>query len=442
LSVVRSASQTAFDEPLPPEYRWNALAFGADSALFTIGMSFVSITTVLPSLIVRLTPSELAVGIVSGLAGGAWLLPQLLVASAVARMPRKKPIVAIYAWIGRLTFLGTAAAIHWLAEPSPRLALGILLASLLVFYVIDAVVSVPWFDLLAKAIPPRRRGRVLGTAQVLGGLGGMAVGVFVRFALGASSPWPYPANYAILFAIAAVVLLAAAGALTCIREPLSETSSGSVPSVKEVLALLPRILTRDRAFRRLVYVRLATGFVGMANAFYVLFAIEKLGLSTAYTGWFISAQVSGSLISGLVMRVLQDRLGPLVHLRALTIISMTPPLIALLAGLSAPLLGGGVLYAYLLVYFALGLYITSLGWPFFNWVLEHAGQNERPLYIGMFNTLGAATMLAPMLGGLVVSTISYPAVFLLAAAFAVLGLLLSLRLPDTRKGDSAEHAVS
>jgi len=54
------------------------------------------------------------------------------------------------------------------------------------------------------------------------------------------------------------------------------------------------------------------------------------------------------------------------------------------------------------------------------------------MYIGLANTLSATTMLAPVLGGVVVGTVSYPAVFVLAVAFCCLALLLSLALPTTR----------
>jgi MFS family permease len=80
----------------------------------------------------------------------------------------------------------------------------------------------------------------------------------------------------------------------------------------------------------------------------------------------------------------------------------------------------------------LGIAAGSIGWPFFNWVLEHAREADRPVYIGMSNTLSALVMLAPTLGGWVAKTVSYPAVFALALCFGFAAWGLSSRLPDTR----------
>lgn len=432
MTASQPMPDVALDGPMPRHYAWNARAITSDSALFSFGMSFVSATTVLPSLIVKLTDSTVMVGLMGAVVGGGWLLPQLLVASATAHMPRVQPVVATWAWIGRVLFLGTAAAIHFLGTQQPALTLLILFASMLVFHVIDGIVSVPWFDLLAKTIPPTRRGRVLGISQVLGGMGGIGAGVFVRYVLSAEGPWAFPSNYAVLYVMSSVALMGAAAALTCVREEPSATRGREVYGIKQVLPLLPRILRQDRAFGRLVVVRLMTGFISVANAFYVINATRNLGMSVASTGLFVSAQVFGSLSAGFVMTQLQDRLGPLVHLRTMIAISCIPPIIALATGLAAPALGTGVLYVYLVLYFFLGFYISSMGWPYFNYILEHAGDRQRPLYIGMFNTLVTITMLASTLGGWVVSAISYPAVFALALVFGATGLVLTVPLPNTR----------
>jgi MFS family permease len=93
------------------------------------------------------------------------------------------------------------------------------------------------------------------------------------------------------------------------------------------MASLPGILAHDRPFLWLIIVRVVSGFVTMASAFYILFATEKLGLAQSATGLFVSAQVAGSLTSGLVMGVIQDRWGPWIHMRVMICISRVPPVL-------------------------------------------------------------------------------------------------------------------
>ena len=421
------------EEVLPPDYAWNARAFALDISMFTVGMNFASATTVIPSLIAKLSDSALVVGLAGALTSGAWLLPQLFVASAIARLPRKRPLVVRTAWLTRPVFLLIALAIGLCGRRWPTVTLGIVLAGITIFYFFDAIVSVPWFDLLGKTIPARRRGRVLGISEILGGLGGIGAGFVVRFILSEDSPWSFPTNYALLFGAAALFFLLSAVGLTLIREPQSPPQDKPMPSMREALGLLPRILAQDRPFLRLVIVRILAGFATLAGAFYILYATQELNLSLEATGAFLSAQVVGSLTTGLLMSGLQDRLGPLVHLRVMLAMMSMPPLLALGMGPLYRLWGSGVLYPYLLIYFFLGLSTSSIGWPYFNWILEYADEVRRPFYIGLLNTLGAVTMLAPTLGGWVVSAVSYSAAFALGVAFALLGLLLTLTLPSTRR---------
>jgi MFS family permease len=421
------------DGALPPtDYRWNAGALMVDMASFSVGMSFVSSTTVLPSLIAALGGSEVIVGLGSGLISGAWLLPQLLIAGIVARLPRKKPFMARTAWLTRPILLVLALIILLLGQTQPVIVLAAVLVSTSLFFMFDAMVSVPWFDLIARAIPPTRRGRLLGGAQVLGGIGGILAGVAVRAILREGSAPTFPADYALLYACATVMMLISAGALSMVREPASDAPTRDVPPLRQVLAQLPGIIAHDRSFRRVVGVRVLAGFVGMASAFYVLNATRNAGLSLEAAGLFVSAQVAGSLAGGLLTGALQDRWGPLVHLRTIIGVSALPPAIALVCQPFLAALGPSVLYPYLLLYFALGIYIGSIGWPYFNWILEYAEEAKRPLYIGMANTLGAITMITPALGGWVARDVSYTAVFALSLAFALTGLALSRYIPSTR----------
>ncbi len=65
---------------------------------------------------------------------------------------------------------------------------------------------------------------------------------------------------------------------------------------------------------------------------------------------------------------------------------------------------------------------------FSNYLLELAPAKERPLFAGRGNTLSAPGLLAPVLGGWLVSVWSSPGVFAVAAVVGVVGLFVSLGL--------------
>ncbi|MEA3407688.1 MAG: hypothetical protein U9R48_06370 [Chloroflexota bacterium] len=413
------------------DYARNALVFTIDMALFHLGVTFISSTTVLPAFFAMLVDSEVAIGVATGLISGAWLLPQLLVASFVSRLSYKKPFMMRGIWVSRPLFFLMAAVVWLLGRTAPLFVFVFCVACIFCFFALDATVSVPWFDLMARALPDRRRGRIQGTAQVLGGIGSMGVGWLVRYMLSDASRWDFPANYALLFATSSAIFIVSGMFLSLVQEPEPQPFQDK-PSVRQVLASLPRILMEDRPFLNMIVVRILGGFVSVASAFYVLYATKKLGFLAQDMGFFVSAQVAGTVTSGLLMGLVQDRWGPLVHMRMIIVLSALPPVLALLAPSILAIWGGGRLYLFLAIYFFLGLYMSNIGWPFFNWILEYVEGSSRPLYIGMINTLAALVMLAPSLGGWIVKTFSYPAVFAVALFFSLVSLLLSLPLPDTR----------
>jgi len=416
----------------PPNYRRNAWAFGFNLGFFRLGMTFLGANTVLPSLVDTLSHSKFVVGLVSGILSGGRTLPQLLAAGISARHPRKKPLILRNMLLTRPILLVTALFVWLYGERSPIVALTATIIGLLISSVGDALASVPWFELLAKVFPPQRRGRVLGLAQVIGGLLGMGAGVLVRFVLSPQSPWGFPANYSLLFALGAFFFLSSTLSLSFVREPETAPPEEAPPSFRQSLASLPRILHEDKPFVLATLVRIITGFASIAGAFYVLYATEILGFRPEETGLFLSAQVAGSLSAGLMIGLVQDRWGPLVHMRILSIIAGFSPILALLSGPLAPSLGQGTLAIYLLLFYFLGLYTGSAGWPFFNWTLEYAPEEKRSLYLGIGNTLGAPIMFAPTLGGWIAKSISYPAVFITALGFALLSLFLTIFVPSTR----------
>jgi MFS family permease len=434
LAAEPVSTVAAIDEAVSAHFTRNAIAFVADIGAWLFAMSFIGSGTVMPGLIAQLTPhSEIYVGLLNALISGLWLLPQLAIAGLITRLPYKKPLIVWAAIVSRPVMLVTAALIHFYGVNRPIIALLAILASFSIFFIGDATASVPWFDVMSRTIPNRRRGRVLGASQIVGSLLGILAGLAVRYALSPTSPWAFPTNYAALFVISSIAMVGSTVALACLVEPPPAATANTTPPAREVIAMLPRILLRDKPFLRMNVTRALFSFMGMGSAFYVLYATRQQGLGLEVTGLFVSAQVAGSFISGLLMGVVQDRLGPLAHIRLTMGISALPPVLALVAGALFPVLGSGVLPLYLLLYLLLGITAGFLGWPFMNWTMEYAGEAWRPLYLGISNTLGAIAMLAPVLGGWLAGTTSYPMVFALSLVFGAIAVLVSLPLLDTRK---------
>jgi len=74
----------------PPHYRHNFPFLLADYVLFSVGLSFIGVSTVLPAFVRHFTDSAPIIGLVNTVWNGAVLIPQLVAANAINHLPRKK----------------------------------------------------------------------------------------------------------------------------------------------------------------------------------------------------------------------------------------------------------------------------------------------------------------------------------------------------------------
>lgn len=414
-----------------PYYRRNLLAFVGDFVFFRVGMAFLDSTIVLPMLVRQLTASAPLVGVVSTMSSGFWMLPQLVAANYVTGKPRQKPYFLIPASIGR-PFTWLLALLLFLGVGQhPLLLYGALIVWVAVFWLCDGLASVPWFHLVSKTIPPQRRGRLFGLGQAAGGALAVGAGLLVRHLLSEKGP-PFPVNYAWLFLLGGGAFLASLGFISAIKEDAEPTSGDRLPW----RAYLPQLITllgRDTDFRLVTLVRLLLGAGGMSTPFYVLYATGELGLSSEAIGFFVSVQVGASVLLGLLMGYLQERAGSKWVIQLATTMGLMAPLGALLIPRLVPTRGAAFLWAYALIFAGLQGVMSAMTLGFMNFVIEIAPREERPTYVGLANTLGAALMIYPLLGGLLLARISYPGLFTITALTIGLAILLSARLREPRQ---------
>lgn len=412
-------------------YRRNFICFVLDYVFFGVGMAFISQTTVLPSFISQLTDSAPLIGLASTIQTGAWFLPQLVAASYLADKDRKKPYMLLPAIIGRPVFWLLAVVLFLAGDRTPALILGLFFVGLAVFMGTDALTAVAWFDILSKTIPPTRRGRLIGTGQVFSGLLTVGAGAVVNAVLGPQGP-AFPHNYALLFFLAGLSLLASWLAMSLLREPVGPTQGQRLPWN----AFLPRlwtVLRENRTFSLVTVVRLLAGLSGMAMPFYVVSATEELHFGAEVIGLFLSAQVVGGILAGFVWGYLNERSGSKIVIQGSTILGLASPLLALLIGPVRHLAGASTIYVYSLIFLAIGALNSSYMPGFMNFVLELAPPEERATYIALTNTLCGLLLVVPFLGGWLLQATSYPVLFAVTAGGVAFALVLTFRLEEPRQ---------
>ncbi|MBI2940276.1 MAG: MFS transporter [Chloroflexi bacterium] len=417
-----------------PAARWrrNFVCLTLDAAFFFFGLAFVDASIVLPSLLGHLTALPVLVGLVGAISTGFWLLPQLLVARVVVTRRRKLPMVIAMTTASRLSWGVLLAALLRYEEVGPASTVIAAYVSVALFWFFDSVASLAWYDLIARAVPSTVRGRLFGLMSLSGGSLAILSGLIVQRVVGRPD-LPYPADYRVLLIAAIGIFAVGVVPLLFLAEP-----EGELPPPPEPLAAyirrLPGFLRHRHDFQRLVGVQLLVGASGLAVPFYALFGVQQLGVPESDVGAFVVGVTVGSTLGGMAWGYLGDRGRKETAIRLLAGCAALAPVVALGLRLVAPVLPASTVGAVLVVsFFFIGCSLRASWIAYANYVIEIAAAHERPVLLGLMNTLGGTLAVAPPIGGLLAGWFGYEATFMAAAVPALAALALSGRLGAARR---------
>lgn len=399
--------------------------------LFGFGITVVNPSTVVPALVRALTPSAPLIGLVETIKTGAWLLPQLFVAWRLSgRTIGKRHLLVPYC-ASRLSLALIAPVLLLAGAANPSLSLTGVFVCLFLFFFLDSLGSLPWFDLFSMALSPVHRSRLIGAAQVLSGAGGIAIGFLVAAVLAAPS-LGFPSSYAVLFAVAGAFMALELTAISFLRVPSNVPDRQRIP-LRAFLPWVGGLLSRDRDFRALIISRLLVGASGLAIPFYIIFALDVLRLGPESVGVFTAAQVVGSIASAPVMAWLSERRGTRSVVRLVAGMAALLPVIGLILFLSRSGIGQAPRLAIAsAIFFLLGGVNNGNMAGFTHYLIEYAPGAQRPVYIGLANTLNGLTLVAPVVGGWILAGTSYPVLFVVAAIVSGGGLAATRWLREPR----------
>jgi hypothetical protein len=239
-------------------------AFGViNGILFRTALVLVDPVLVLTLFVNSLSSSNLLAGLVAPLWNACWFLPQMLISVRIQRMERKMPMYAGSAVLRVLCWSLLAAAV-WRIE-DPALLLGAFFGLRLVSRLAAGLAGLAFFDVLAKTVPARRRGRFFATRWFVGGLLGLGSGWLVKVILGHPG-LVFPQGYGLLFSIYLVILPLAFTSFILVREPPGAAVSKTI-TLQTQLRRAGHVLRKDALFRRYVASRTMMAFANMALPF-------------------------------------------------------------------------------------------------------------------------------------------------------------------------------
>ncbi|MBM3492936.1 MAG: MFS transporter [Armatimonadetes bacterium] len=416
-------------------YRRNLFLLIAEAASFMCGLAFFDSATVYPVLLVKLGASDALIGVARFVQVLGFTLPALVAAHYIHGRATHKRFLLTTCAVARVGLFTVPIALLY-ADSHPGPVLAWTMSVIALFWIMDGACAVSWFDIVAKAIPARVRGRFFGGMQLSAGLGAAGAGVIVAAVLH-SSAWPFPHNFALLAGLWFLGAMGSQLGLSLLVEPpgRAEPTENRL-TFGAYLRQSGPLLRRSPRLRRLIMTRVLLDGAGVAAPFYVLFAQRDLGVSLRMVGIYTVAQSIGRVAAGPLWGWLSDRVGTTTSVRAIALSVAVAPVAALTATNGSP-------WLMLVVFGLLGAVMDGTWMVMSTAILESCAEDERPLAVGVASVCQTPGALYGPIGGFMAGALGYRPVFAAACLFALSGLLVSFGIPPVgseRKPDG--HLVN
>ena len=268
--------------------------------------------------------------------------------------------------------------------------------------------------LVAKLVPVDRRGALGGARAAVAGLVASGVGVVGGYlvktnALGNG----YASVFLISFTMAALGLLT----LVMIREPESPEVRPQQPFASR-LREVPALWSADPDYRAYMWARALGAGGRLAVPYYAIYATQQLHLPIESIGWVTAAYIVAQNTSVMAWGLLGDRHG-FRSVLGLSLLVWTGATLMLMysAGIT-PVLAGFV---------GLGAGLGGFELGCNNLVLEFGSREDLPMRIALAQSgEQGVSIAAPLIGALLVETLSYRHMFWAAVVIQSAALLVTM----------------
>lgn len=393
--------------PADSTVRHNFLVNLFDGALYSFGMSFISLATVLPVFVRKIGGSNIAVGLIPVVWTIGFNFPQIIIANYAGNLEFKKPFFLKTAFIQRIPWLLLGIVTFFvIVDIEAKWAIFLFFLGFASAAVAGSINLPGWFDLISKLTPLNVRGRLFAYRTLLGSIFGIIGGWLVRIILDQLS---FPMNFSILFFLAFCLMMVSYLFLMQLREEIPSPVKTQT-SYMTFIRRLPNILKTQKNFRNFLIGDALLIAALMADAFYTIAAIKKFHLSDGYAGQFLMVVMLSMIIGNLFFGHLADQFGHRLNL----ILAAISIVFACLFSLLSP-----TVFVYRIVFIFTAFTTSLIQISRLAIIAELSGENERSTYIALTNLLTSPFILSGLLGGWLADRYDYYMVFILSMMLAI-----------------------
>lgn len=406
--------------------RWdrNFLLGVVNGVFVTAGDAFFHSSLVLAPFLATLGTSPVVIGLIPAMRVALYFLPQLVVANRLSQERHKLPYYRITSTTRNLAFLAMSLVVLFGSGLSPGLIAGVVVAMVAINATAGGIGGVPFADVTAKVVPHGQLGTFWALRNSVGGVVALGAGWALRAIL--ASDMPFPTNFGLVFLVGTLLCGAAYLVFSLVREPPGE--AGVKRPLLRMFREIPGLLRQDVNLRRFLRVRLLGLAALLAEPFYGVYALERLAAPDSAMGLYVMVATVASIVGNFAVRRPANKGFNVTVLQVGFALGLLTPVLALLAG-------SWQLFSLVFVLSSVGN--AAVGIAAWNLLYAIAPPGDRPLYIGLSNTVLALPSVAPVVAGALLSVVGYRALFGVALGLSLLTLAFSFRFAALRAADQA-----
>lgn len=417
--------------PSRNDFKHNVLVNLVDGGFFGLAIGLASFTTILPLFVSTMTESATLIGLVPAIHNMGWLLPQLFTSKRISRMAVLKPFVLINTINERVPFL-FLALIAW-SLPEIGTTAGLIMTFLALVWqgMGSGLAANAWQNMIGKVIPPDFLATFFGlqsaVANLLSSLGAFTAG----FILDRN---PGPRGFAFSFLAAFTFMVISWTFLNQTRENPTQRQDGQAPQAS-LWKSIHEIFSDNRPFIWFLASRLLYYLGMMAFAFFIVYAVRKLGMNEIEAGILTSVLLITQMAANITLGRLADKWSRKGVIELGAVAAVASCLLAWLAPNAA------WFYPVIILEGIANTAFWTIGFPI---LLEFGSDEQRPMFVGLGNTLVApVAILSPILGGWLADHISYPIAFLISGIFGMAAvLILHFFVTDPKSRRKAAQSIN
>ena len=368
-----------------------------NGVFIAISEAMTDINLIMTALLSQLTTSSVLIGLLAPLRDTGWFLPQLFISNQVERARHKivfyraATVFRVGGWV--------ALTLSFLLIEDHTILLYAFIACMVVVSFSGGFGGISYMTVTAKVIPAKQRGLLFSLRELIGGglsilMGG--AGALILSGRINGLPALFPHNYGVLFGVSTLFFAIGSISFGLIVEPADVVPTRVTPMGQQ-LRRAWHVFKTDARFRHFMFTRTAILFARAGLPFIIVFAKRNMGVSDALVASLVSVTLGSALVASLALGRLNDRRGSgavLVIASLLGIVQCACALLLLVMPSTALLI---------IAYVVGGVSTVGYNISLMPLLFDVIPASERPLYIGLTNSmLGVALVLTSLVGVIVV----------------------------------------